>query len=354
MAKSRVIGLDIASTAVRAVQLEFGSGGPRGKGQPTIMRVGQVDLPAGAVRDGEVSDATTVSQAIRELWKQARFDTKDVVVGIGSSRVIVRNLSLPWLPPHQLKASLPFQVQEYVPMSTDDAFLDFYETDDFEGESGRTSHGLFVAAPKDSVNAHMLAAMGAGLRPTMVDLNALALLRALARGDLAQRNIAIVDIGARITNVVIAQNGVPRLVRMLPQGGHDVSDAVASAMQISLAEAERLKREIGVGFGVAAEYAPAADAIAAASQTLIEGIRNTFTYYAQNHPGATVEVLALSGGGSQLPGLGQYLSSASRVPVTLGQPFVGLREGKGAHLENLRGHESTFALATGLAFGEAA
>ncbi len=59
-------------------------GGARsGKSAPTLVRVGEVSLPLGAVRDGEVVQADVVSQALRQLWSRAKFEAKEVVIGVG-------------------------------------------------------------------------------------------------------------------------------------------------------------------------------------------------------------------------------------------------------------------------------
>src|SRR5690606_30564194 len=250
--------------------------------------------------------------------------------------------------------SLPFQVGEMLPMQVTDALLDYYPTDEFAGETGPTVLGILVAAPKDAVTTNVIAVEGASLRPTMVDLNAFALIRSLARGELAQRTVAFVDIGARTTNVVITEHGVPRLVRVLRAGGQDVTDAVASTLQISVPEAEVAKRESGRGFQGAAEYAGAAEAISNSSQVLLEWVRNTLTFFAQNHPGSSVEVIVLTGGGCHLPGLGQYLSSASRLPVTLGDPLATVKMGKSVTPETIQSHSSLLAVCVGLAYGVAA
>lgn len=89
MAKSRVVGLDIGSTAVRAAELEFGSGGPHGPGQPTLLRYGAAALPAGAVQDAEVAEPETVATALRGLWRQAKFSTTDVVMGVEDRKSVV-------------------------------------------------------------------------------------------------------------------------------------------------------------------------------------------------------------------------------------------------------------------------
>jgi type IV pilus assembly protein PilM len=353
VASTRVIGLDIGSSAVRATELEFGSGGPNGKTPPAFVRYGEVGLPLGAVRDGEVVHPETVSTALRQLWAQAKFESKDVIIGVGNQRVVVRELELPWLPLPQLKASLAFQVSELLPMSTDEALLDYYPRAESEGPSGRVVHGMLVAAQRDTVNSNVLAAEGAGLRPVMVDLNAFALVRALARGDLARATVAFVDIGASITTVAITQAGAPRLVRALPSGGQNVTAAVATALGISQQEAEHIKREVGVGFAVPGDRASASEAVANVVRTLVESVRNTFVYFQSNH-GLGIDVVVLTGGGSQLPGLGQYLSSAARLPVTLGDPLGGLRTAKGASRSAVERRESLTALSVGLAYGVAA
>lgn len=324
--------------------------GGRG-GQPSLVRYSDVPLPTGAVRDGEVEDTASVSEAIRRLWAAGKFSTRDVNIGVGNQRVVVRELDLPWMPMAQLRYALAFQVQELLPMSTDEALMDYYPTGEVEGPNGRLLHGMLVAATRDTVRANVMAVEAAGLKPQMVDLNPFALLRAIVRGDLVHRTVAVVDIGARITQVVLAAGGMPQFVRMLPSGGQSVSDAVASALGVSAQEAEGIKREVGIGFAVAPDLAGAAEAINGVVRPLIEAVRNTFVYYAGNHPGAGIDVVVLTGGGSHLPGLGQYLASAGRLPVTIGDPLSTMRVSKSIRTDQLNRQPSMMAMPIGLAYG---
>ena len=353
MAKSRVIGLDIGTTAIRAAEIEFESGSPD-HGSATLMRVGEVALPPDAVRDAEVREPQTVSSAIKQLWSKGRFSSNKAVVGVGNQRVIVRDLDLPWLPIDELKRSLPFQTQELLPVASDEVLLDFFPTGEFTGAEGKTVRGLFVAAVKDTVVANVLAVEGAGVMPTMVDLNAFAISRAQTRGELGDRVIAFVDIGARVSNVVISDRGVPRLVRIIPAGGQDVTDAVASSLQVTSAEAERIKREVGVGMGVDGAGPQASEAISTVTRTLIDTIRSTFSFYTGHNQTRPIEQLVLTGGGAMLPGLGQYLASASRLPAMMGNPTTGISLAKSVDQKILQGRENLFTLAIGLAHGVAA
>lgn len=343
-----VIGLDIGTTRVRAVEVH------NGRGAPTILRYAEVSLPLGAVRDGEVARPEAVVPALKQLWGLGKFSHRDVVLGVGNQRVMVRNLSLPWMPMHQLRSSLPFQVQDTLPVPVEDALLDFYPTAESNGPESHQVQGLLVAATRDTVRANLQAVETAGLRPQVVDLNAFALTRVHLTGGLADRTTALVDIGATTTNVVVVERGMPRLVRMLASGGQRISDAVASAANVSPLEAENLKRHVGVGFAVPPELEAVADVINHVSQAMVEAIRNTLVYYSSNSPGRPVETVVLTGGGSYLNGLGQYLSSATRLPVVMADLLSGVSVAKSADLAPLRGMESTLAVPIGLAMAVAA
>lgn len=343
-----VIGLDIGTTRVRAIEIQ------RGRGAPSVLRYAEVPLPLGAVRDGEVAAPEAVVPALKQLWSHGRFSHREVVIGVGNQRVMVRSLSLPWMPLSQLRASLPFQVQDTLPVAVDDALLDYYPTSESDGADGHMVHGLLVAATRDTVNANLMAVESAGLRPVVVDLNAFALVRAQSVAGVNGRVAALIDIGASSTEVVVTAHGMPRLVRTLPTGGQHVTDAVAAALNVAHAEADAIKRQVGVGFAVPRDFEAAAEVINHVSQGMVESIRNTLVYYASNNPGQQIEVAVLTGGGAYLNGLGQYISSATRLPVVMADVLAPLTIARSAELGPYQGVESTLAVPVGLALAVAA
>jgi type IV pilus assembly protein PilM len=341
--------LDIGTTALRAVELQFGSDGPGGAAPPVLLRHAEAAIPLGAVRDGEVVESSIISSGLKELWARGKFSTKEVVLGVGNQRVLVRDLEMPWIAPADRRGALPFHVADALPMPLDDALLDFLPTSESDEAGERSMRGMLVAAQRHTVEANVAAAEQAGLQPVMVDLNGFALIRAVAHAELADQVIAIVDFGASITTVVIADHGVPRLVRTLPIGGQTITGSLASTLQISPGEAEQAKRQVGM----VGEAGPVRDALAGMVRQLIESVRNTFVYYAGNHPGAGIQNAVVTGGGVDLPGLGQYLASATRVPVVLGDPVARLH--LGSHLSRASlPSPASLALSIGLAHGVAA
>jgi len=348
---TRAIGLDIGTTHVRAAEVDVPSAGPARPGAATLLRYAELPLPSGAVGDGEVHEVTTVASVLKRLWGKGHFSTRRVISGVGNQRVVVREMELPSLPMDQLRQSLPFQVGEMLPMSADEALLDFYPTGEFDGDNGKVLKGILVAAGKPTVASHVTAIETAGLEPVMVDLNAFALLRAQSVPDWGSQTVAFVDIGARTTNVIVSVGGVPRFVRTVPAGGQDATEAVSTGMKVSTQDAEKLKREIGVGFAVPEQYKPGAEALTVTTRAFVESIRNTFVFYSQNNPGGPIQHVALTGGGAHLPGLGQYLASAMRLPVSFGDGLARVRVNKRLRTTVLEGRESLVAVCVGLAMG---
>lgn len=351
VAGRNAVGLDIGTSGVRAAQVSTA------KGVSVLERFGQVALPLGAVRDGEVVDVDTVAHALKQLWASAKFSTKKVVLGVANQRVIVRQVDLPWLPPAEMRASLAFQVQDFIPIPVDQAVLDFHPLEEFTNEAGgRMLRMLLVAADRDMVNGALRAVQQAGLIPAMVDLTPFALLRALTptgvRGDEAESD-AYVNVGASITNIVIHQGGVPRFVRILVMGGNDVTDAVAERLGIPNDQAEAIKAQVGMHSATDSGH-PASRVIEQAGSQWVEEVRGSLDYYAAQPGAARLNRIVLTGGGSQLGGLAERLASATRLQVEPATPYASLKLGKlGLSTEQLQYVQPLVAVPVGLAMGVA-
>lgn len=347
MAARTAIGLDIGTSGVRAAELTFGRNGV------TLEKFGQVAVPAGAVRDGEVVEPVSVAEAVKELWSATRFSSKKVVLGVANQRVVVRTVELPWLPLPELRKSLGLQVADLLPMPVEQAVLDFHPLEEVTGDKGRMVRGLLVAAARDTVLANVRCVERAGLVPTSVDLTSFAVLRSLGGGAFGDgATEALVDVGARVTNIVVHSGSVPSFVRILLMGGQDITDALAERVGSSMAEAEGLKQTVGMDGQAGSQFANAARAVDATAQSLVDEIRGSLDYHSSTAPGARVERIVLSGGGSLLRGLAERLAQAVRIPVVVGDPMRDMRIGKtGLDDEQLLQVRPVAAVPVGLALG---
>jgi type IV pilus assembly protein PilM len=345
-----VVGIDIGSAALRAVEVN-----DPGKAHPTLVRYHEVLLPEGAASRGEVLEANTVAAALKQLWSQGGFKSKNVVLGVGNQRVLARDLSVPKMSLKRIRESLPFQVQEMLPVPVADALLDFYPISETVGEGGTTVHGLLVAAVKDAVLANVKATQLAGLMTVDVDLIPFALSRVLLSRPQVQGTAALIDIGAHTTSVVIAKDGVPQFVRIIPTGGADLTQALRSGLEIELHKAEEIKLSLGLATEVTSpEEHRAVEIIYQVTSELLGSLRNTVNYFVNTHTKDPVREIILTGGGAQLPGLPHALGEMARLPVVVGDPFASVKLAHALNADELRKHGSALTVALGLALGSAA
>jgi len=342
----RAVGLDIGTFAVRAAEVSLGA-------TPTLLNFGQVALPPGAVRNGEIIDTEAVGAAIRRLWAEGKFKAKSVVVGVANQRVIVRQAELPAMSDVDMRSALQFEAQELIPIPLDEAVLDFQVLEEFAAPDGELRAKLLIAAAqRDMVRTHLAAVERAGLSPKLVDLAPFALIRALgAELDLADGAgaEAIICIGGGVTNVVVHEQGVPRFVRVLLVGGDDITEAIASDLAVDLDAAEDLKRRAGSDTTDAAVM-QAQRIVAARLTPLIEEIRGSLDYYLAQADSEPIRRVLVTGGTSRTIGVIDRLQQALGGRVEVAHPLVSLRVGKiGLTETQLVDIEPVLAVPVGLA-----
>ena len=379
MAKGR-IGLDIGSTAVRAVELTGGD-------PPSVVKAAQVPLPLGAVENGEVKEPQAVAEALRELWERGGFKAKRVFMGVGNQRVVVREIALPFLPEKELRASLGFQVQEFIPMPVDEAVLDYDPIGEFEQDDRTMLRMLLVAAQRQMVDTVISAATGAKLEPVGLDLVPFAMVRSVGTTGVGmdledEGDEAVIDIGAHVTNIVVHARGTVRFVRILPSGGRDITLAIARGIGVDDEVAERLKRGEDVDVVTSAPAAEESDdqpegrpdggpegeeapppaptagppdlervreiAMQRAA-SFVDEIRSSLEFYTAQAQGARIARVLVTGGGSKLEGFLELLRQRIPVQVDPGQVFQHARSQLSLSEEALAEAEPVLAVAVGLA-----
>lgn len=344
---STIVGLDFGRGVIRAAEV-LGAASVR----PTLVRYHQIAVPTTALDRGEVLDRDTVVAALKQLWIQGGFKTRKVIVGVGNTRVLVRELAVPMAPINRIRESLPFQVQDILPVPVNEALLDFYPIAHGDEEGRPVIQGLLVAAVKESVLALVETVEAAKLVPVDVDLIPFALSRALLVGPAAQGSVALVHIGAASTMITIAVDGIPHFVRIIQNGGDDINRALVSRLGMDEYQAEQVKRRFGLQTqGAGPELRPAFEVIYEATGDLVVAIRNTLSFYMSSRPGATVERILLSGGGAELIGFPTALADATRIPVRAPAPLERLAVARTVDQDQMANGIAGVPVAAGLTLG---
>src|SRR5499425_3936023 len=166
-----VVGLDIGSSSVKAVELK-----PSGKGYK-VTAFGAEAIPPDAIVDGAIIDATSVVEAIRRVFEGNKaFKTKDVCASLSGNAVIVKKITLPVMTESELGESIYWEAEQYIPFDIQDVNLDYQILDPGTGPDSRGSlEVLLVAAKKEKIGDYTKVISQAGRAPMIVDVDAFAL-----------------------------------------------------------------------------------------------------------------------------------------------------------------------------------
>jgi len=342
----QVVGLDIGTSAVRAAELELNGG------RPALRAFSQVGLPPGAIVDGEIQDASAVSDAIQRLWHNGKFTSKSVIVGVAGLRAITREIDLPWVPDDEVDSAVRFQSEEVIPFPPDKTILSTQVLNDYDAPDGTTQRRVLVAAAhRDLIDGVVNAVEKAGLKVERVDLVSSALVRALV-GSVpeAQQPEAIVSVGAGLTVIVVHQQSRPQFVRTIGMGSNSATIAISSALDLPFADAEDMKRRLGTS---EAQVRSAERAVQPTIGELVGEIRNSIQYFASLPGRAPIVGVTITGAGARLRGLVEQLQGQIHIPVQFVSPLSRLDlSGFDLSPEQIASIEPVLAAPIGLALPE--
>jgi type IV pilus assembly protein PilM len=334
MAKTQV-AVEITETSVRAVELTSGR-------TPMLVAAGEVPLPAGAAKDSEILDRDAVAVALQRLWADARISSREVVLGVGNRRILVREHSTQLTNPVQIRQSLPFEVQDRLPVPVDQAVLDFVPT----AQDERGVHGLLVAAVAEHMEELVGALEQAKLRATSIDLVAFGYSRAIAALGAPGQTGLFLGVGEHTTHIVIATDGIPRFVRVVPidivptvpedagpEGPLPAVDPAADEIgRMPLTDppgvAGESRGSLRRGRTVTAEFAPPVAApppvvaaplhpdVQAALIDLVGRLRGTVTFYRDRPDAVPIDHTWVAGAHAAHPRLLEAIARVMETPVT--------------------------------------
>ena len=234
MAKSAVrIGLDLEQGAIAAAEIRSG------KQEQVLTRVHVRALPEGMLFEGEVVDPDALGAELKSFWKEGGFSGKRADLGVANQKIVVRTMEFPQIDEKELRAAVEFHAQEHIPIPIDEAILDFRVLWSYTDQDGSAKQRiLLVAAQREMINRFLEVGHKAGVDVSGIDLQAFALIRALAprpsfidegapAADASGAGVAaLVNIGSGITNLAITAGGVPQFTRVINLGSEALNQAL--------------------------------------------------------------------------------------------------------------------------------
>ena len=274
-------------------------------------------------------------QALNALLKEAKVRTKKTVFAMPGQSVFTRTRPLPPVPEYKVSQIVRYEIQQQIPFSLDQIAMDYQVLD-------RTEQGgyeVMMAAIKVEVVDKQIELLKEAKRTIdTVDVAPLAAYNWLKRsGEMGEQGdcVALINIGATTTDIVIERDNQFRFTRPLNLGGNEVTEAIAENFNLSFADAEKLKRQKGFApSGDPARDGKGGEVIGQGLQRLVSETNRSFSFFRSLPGGGQVNRVVLSGGGAALRNIGPYLQQQLGMEVRVAQPLKGIAVGPGAQQIN--------------------
>lgn len=331
--------LDIGTNAVRVVQLS--SSGP---GSWTLQHFGYAPLDEKTSTSASPEALRRLGEVIMTAVGQSGIKTKNVVIGLPSSKTFTTVIEVPVMPEAELKSTIKYQVDQYIPMAVNEAKVDW-------ALLGTSLHDpkqqeVLIASTANAYAEERLEFIESlGLNIIAAEPDPLAMIRSLLPAGIPDARL-IIDVGEQSTDLAITYADSPRLVRTIPIGVRSLIKAAVQNLNVQ----EDQARQFILKFGLAPDrlegqvYRAIESTLDNFATELIKSIK----FFQTRYPNTPVGGILLSGYAAVVPQFGEYVTSKAGIPSTLANPWQQVRVAQGDQ-QQLAPIAAEFATVIGLA-----
>ena len=347
-----IVGLDIGSSMVKAVELKI-----KGKGKEfELSHLGTANLPSESIVQGAFLNSSAIVDTIREAFENGKIRTRNVAAAVSGHSVIVKKVSLPAMTRDELDEQVRWEAEQYIPFDVNEVNLDFQILQGGEGgDSDGQMEVLLVAAKKDLIDDYVQVIQEAGLMPVAIDVAAFAVENAFeANYEInPSETVALVNIGAQVVNINIMSDGVPSFTRDITTAGNQYTEEIQKALSISFEEAERVK--LGGQGTDSQDVVPqeVEQAIQTVTETVIGEISRSIDFFGATTADSRIEKVVLSGGAAKVSGFETAFHERTGLPVEIMNPLARMLPSNKFEQDYLDEIAPSLSVGVGLALREA-
>ncbi|HUP47226.1 MAG TPA: type IV pilus assembly protein PilM [Thermoanaerobaculia bacterium] len=337
-----VVGLDIGSSAVKLVELKEKKGGTY-----SLVKLGIERLSPEAIVDGSIMDSSMVVETISKLNSEKQVKNSNYATSLSGHSVIIKKIALPAMSPEELAESIQWEAEQYIPFDINDVNLDYVPLS--APGTGDNVEVILVAVKKEKINDYTSVISQTGKLPMLVDVDAFALQNCYEMNNDVDEDkvLALVNIGASVTNVNVLSGSSSLFWRDITFGGNQYTDAIQRELSLSFEQAEELKRGRPQGDYTIQQVIPILNSV---SEDFAGELRKTLDFFTATSGAERVDEIVLAGGGSGVLNLDAILRDKFGMPVSILDPFrrVSVDESE-FNPEELAEIAPSMAIAVGLA-----
>ncbi len=331
-------GLDISSTGLRAVQLH-GAGPIKAFGH-----YAQMPLSGNILFSDSKADQQSLGRIIKDFIHKSGISSKNIAVSLPSSRVFLTVIDFDKLPPEEMNKAIYYQADTYIPTPPDKSKVDWAVIGD-SPKDPRKVEVLISSVLNDFIEARLDMIEGEGFNVVAFEPVSMALTRSILAADATTPQM-VLDIDSKATDLVIAMNGAPHLIRTIPIGSEAIIRAVMQNLSIDATQAQ----QFAFKFGVSEDKLEGKiyTAVIGIIDTLMAEVEKSIKFFSDRYPNAALERIIVTGGASVMPGLPLYIANRFNVNVEIGNAWRNVSF-PAAMQDELLSVSNHFAIAVGLA-----
>ena len=289
-----------------------------------VLGYASLDVDPNELQKSISGDGSYLTSKLKELQKSisGHLMSNHVVLSIPTSKTYTRSIELPHDIKGVLKDAVELEAEQYIPVPLSQLYIDYEVT----GKTEKNISVMMCAVPQKLVDTCLASATEAGFRVVMVEpgMNAAArLLKATESGDLPT---VIVDIGAATTDVAIL-DGAIKVTGGVPVGGNTFTLDISTKLNVPLETAHQLKVLNGLNIGP--RQAKIRAALDPNLKRISSEIKKIIRYYNERlTDDKKIEQVLVVGGGSNVPGIGDYFTDSIVIAARVASPWQALHFGK--------------------------
>ena len=336
-----LFGLDLSTTAVKVVDIER-----RGR-RYRLKNYAVEPLSPEAINDHAVVDTEAVAAAITRARKRAKVRTKYVATSVAGAAVITKKIAIPaGLDESEQQTQVEMEADHHLPAGIESMYLDFQVLGPDPTDEANQVEVLLVACKREVVDGHIQAIEAAGLKASVIDVDPFAVETAYELGapsEYFEKTVALLNIGAQVTNINVLHQGQSIFTRDHYFGGQQLTESLGEIYGWEFADAEQrwMRGDLPEDY--------TQRALNPFLQDLAMEMGRSLDFYASNHPDHPVDWVVISGGCALLPGVMEALRDQLGVEVTIANPFAGMKKGPMLSQQHLETVAPRLMVATGLA-----
>lgn len=306
------VGLSIGTSSIKLVELK-----KVGKGWK-LLHFGIVQLPSDVISNREIVNQIPIVESIKTLVSQIKLGSKNVCISLSGTSMIIKRMSLEVQNKRELSDQVFWEAEQYLPFDVSEVVMDFHV---LSGAKESKTDVVLVAVKRSVLDSYMACVEEAGLRPKIVDSDFFALQNVFEvnYSPNPSEAVAVIDIGAAATKIVVVHNGGPVFTKDSSLGGANLTDEIQRSLNLSYSDAETLK--MGAGGPIPQEVS---DLMQIMAENLASEIKRSLDFYNASSAGAPVAFLLLAGGGAKIPNLSKTVEDVTGLPTQIINPFNSL------------------------------